>query len=163
MMNLKLLMISLAVFSLGSTALADGGAKTTDTNNTGTSTMDTNTTRQNQVTQQQGRQALDQSTIREAQEKLSDEGFDVNADGLMGPETESAVKRYQNANNLEPTGWLDQSTLNSLGIDAGERAPASVPESDQQFEDERAPTSVPESSEDPMNHSYPRSVPPSRD
>jgi len=52
----------------------------------------------------------------EAQQKLFDLGYvEVGTvDGIAGPNTSSAVTRYQEQNGLEVTGELDQSTLDSL-------------------------------------------------
>jgi len=52
----------------------------------------------------------------EAQQKLFDLGYvEVGtADGIAGPNTSSAITRYQEQNGLEVTGELDQATLDSL-------------------------------------------------
>ena len=52
----------------------------------------------------------------EAQQRLFDLGYvEVGtADGIAGPNTSSAVTRYQEQNGLEVTGELDQATLDSL-------------------------------------------------
>jgi peptidoglycan hydrolase-like protein with peptidoglycan-binding domain len=57
------------------------------------------------------------ATVTAAQRSLQRSGFyKGNLDGLMGPETEAAVREYQKNSNLEVTGQLDPSTLNNLGV-----------------------------------------------
>ena len=53
--------------------------------------------------------------IREVQAKLQELGHDPGpVDGLHGPQTVSAVKRYEIALGLEPTGNIDQYLLERL-------------------------------------------------
>lgn len=55
------------------------------------------------------------SEIRQAQEKLQDEGlYHGKVDGRMGPETQQALRQYQQKNNLRATATLDQETMNHL-------------------------------------------------
>src|SRR5688500_4533224 len=51
-----------------------------------------------------------QETIKQVQEKLSAAGHEVQADGIMGPKTEAALKEFQQSKNLEASGQLDQKT-----------------------------------------------------
>ena len=37
-------------------------------------------------------------------------------DGLMGPETRKALKKYQKIRGIDITGKIDTNTLNDLGI-----------------------------------------------
>ena len=62
---------------------------------------------------------VDQSTIRQAQEKLSDKGHEVQADGVLGPKTQAAVKEFQQSEGLQASGKLDQETLAALGVSEG--------------------------------------------
>lgn len=49
--------------------------------------------------------------------KLKEGGFlNGRADGLFGPTTEAAVKGFQSANSLEPTGIADRTMCEKLGI-----------------------------------------------
>ncbi|SMC44177.1 L,D-transpeptidase family protein [Sporomusa malonica] len=51
------------------------------------------------------------------QRKLKDMGFlSDRADGIFGKATEDAVKKYQEANNLQPTGVVDNGLVNLLQI-----------------------------------------------
>ncbi len=56
-------------------------------------------------------------TVRSAQEALNAKGYDAGtADGVVGPNTESAVRQFQQAQGLPQTGNLDQQTLSALGV-----------------------------------------------
>jgi len=55
--------------------------------------------------------------VAQVQQKLNDQGFDAGqVDGLWGPNTSAALRRYQAKNNLQQSGKLDPSTLAALGI-----------------------------------------------
>jgi|SRR5450755_1635490 murein L,D-transpeptidase YcbB/YkuD len=57
------------------------------------------------------------TTVRKAQAALNDQGYDVGAvDGRFGPNTESAVRRFQAKSGLTESGTLDRSTLSALGV-----------------------------------------------
>lgn len=57
------------------------------------------------------------SVVRSAQLSLNDRGFSAGAtDGVWGPNTEAAVRNFQQAQGLPETGALDQATLNALGV-----------------------------------------------
>jgi peptidoglycan hydrolase-like protein with peptidoglycan-binding domain len=62
---------------------------------------------------------VDQSTIRQAQEKLAGKGHEVQADGKLGPKTQAAVKEFQQSEGLKTSGKLDQQTLAALGVNEG--------------------------------------------
>jgi N-acetylmuramoyl-L-alanine amidase len=54
-------------------------------------------------------------TISGAQARLTNLGFDSGApDGIEGPKTEAAVRAFQDAFGLEPTGQLDDETMAKL-------------------------------------------------
>lgn len=78
-------------------------------------------------------QQHDADTLRQVQQQLSEKGFDPGAaDGVWGPQTESALKGFQQAQGIEPSGQLDQQTLSALGVDgaaAGGTAPSTPSES----------------------------------
>jgi peptidoglycan hydrolase-like protein with peptidoglycan-binding domain len=51
----------------------------------------------------------------ELQERLNQLGYKVGAvDGVLGPRTVEALKKYQSDNNLPPTGALDVQTIKKL-------------------------------------------------
>src|SRR5262249_58405396 len=55
--------------------------------------------------------------IRQVQERLQTVGYNPGTiDGSMGPQTQQALRWFQNAQGLKTTGDLDESTLNALGI-----------------------------------------------
>jgi peptidoglycan hydrolase-like protein with peptidoglycan-binding domain len=59
-----------------------------------------------------------QSEVIEIQKKLRVRGFDPGSiDGVFGLVTEEAVKNFQEANNLAPTGIVDLETYERLTTD----------------------------------------------
>jgi len=57
------------------------------------------------------------STVRMAQQALNDRGYGAgNIDGVWGPDTENAVRRFQQAQGLPQSGALDAQTLSALGV-----------------------------------------------
>jgi peptidoglycan hydrolase-like protein with peptidoglycan-binding domain len=64
---------------------------------------------------QQAEKAMEQNLIRQAQERLKEDGFYTGAiDGAYGPETEEALREYQKAKGLQVTGSLNQETRQTL-------------------------------------------------
>ena len=60
---------------------------------------------------------LSESTIRAAQQALNDKGYDARPiDGVWGPHTQDAVRKFQKAQGLTESGNLDHSTLAALGV-----------------------------------------------
>lgn len=91
--------------------------------------------------------------LRNAQRTLKEQGFYYGeTDGLPGPETSAAIRRFQIRNGLAVTGTLTQDTIDSLGKRSGEtptnpartlgesRAPSAPAESDQELLDRRPAT-----------------------
>ena len=63
------------------------------------------------------RYAENSDTVRSVQRALNDQGYDAGAvDGQMGPNTEDALRRFQQAQNLPQTGAPDARTLAALGV-----------------------------------------------
>ncbi len=54
--------------------------------------------------------------VRRAQSALNDKCYNVSVDGRMGPNTESAVRSFQEKNGIAQSGSLDDATLNALGV-----------------------------------------------
>ena len=54
--------------------------------------------------------------VRKAQSALNDKGYSVAVDGRMGPNTEGAVRSFQEKNGIAQSGSLDDATLNALGV-----------------------------------------------
>ena len=66
-------------------------------------------------------QAQSSETVRKAQQALKDKGFDPGpVDGIMGPQTREAVKKFQDKQaNMKGSGQLNQQTLSALGVEGG--------------------------------------------
>jgi hypothetical protein len=74
--------------------------------------------------EQSGAQQLSRENIREVQEKLNEMGHDAGpADGVWGPQTQAAIKNFQQEKQIEATGQLDQQTLNELGVEIDGQEP----------------------------------------
>ncbi len=74
---------------------------------------------------------------RDVQQQLSDLGFYYGrVDGVLGPETEAAIRRYQIRNGLSVTGTLTEETLEKLRGRGG-----GMPPTVQQTQPRRAPPS----------------------
>jgi phage tail tape-measure protein len=57
------------------------------------------------------------STVRSAQAALETQGYSPGAiDGQMGPNTRSALVKFQQDKGLTPSGTLDNATLAALGV-----------------------------------------------
>lgn len=55
--------------------------------------------------------------VREAQQALKDKGHDPGPiDGIMGPKTQAALRKFQQAEGLTTTGRLDDETRSKLGV-----------------------------------------------
>ena len=66
--------------------------------------------------QQQGQS---QEMVKQAQQKLSEQGHEVQADGILGPKTQAALKEFQQSKGLQASGQLDQQTLAALDVNEG--------------------------------------------
>jgi hypothetical protein len=56
--------------------------------------------------------------VRQAQKKLNDMGYRAGqVDGVWGPNTQAAIRNFQQAKGLEATGRLNPQTINALGIE----------------------------------------------
>lgn len=61
--------------------------------------------------------AYDASVIRAVQQALNDRGYNAGpADGQLGPVTQDAIRRFQQAAGLPPTGEPERRTLAALGV-----------------------------------------------
>ena len=50
--------------------------------------------------------------VRQVQQKLNDMGYHAGSvDGVLGPQTESALRQFQQARKLDATGHIDSNTL----------------------------------------------------
>lgn len=67
-------------------------------------------------------------TINLVQRKLDQLGYHAGKpDGKWGPRTAAAVKAYQGATGLQPTGRLNNKTLAALGLKTGRRLSGAKP------------------------------------
>lgn len=64
-----------------------------------------------------GMAATDSTQVQSVQASLRDEGYAVSVDGVWGPQTAEALRQFQTANNLSPTGEIDSETLSALDIE----------------------------------------------
>jgi len=60
--------------------------------------------------------------ISQTQQMLKQKGFYAGrVDGIDGPRTRMAIRRYQRSQNLDQTGELNQATMSSLGLSNSQR------------------------------------------
>lgn len=55
--------------------------------------------------------------VKKVQEALQKQGLDIGqtgVDGILGPATQAAIKAFQELKGIEPTGIVDEATLNAL-------------------------------------------------
>ena len=71
--------------------------------------------------QAQSSQGQNPELIKQAQTKLN-----VTADGKVGPETQKAVKEFQQSKGLKASGQLDQQTITALGVNESASAGGSA-------------------------------------
>jgi peptidoglycan hydrolase-like protein with peptidoglycan-binding domain len=72
--------------------------------------------------------AVSQALVRQVQTSLQQAGtYSGRIDGLWGPETEAAVRSYQQQHNLNATGQLDGDTLASLNLGGTNQTLGSTP------------------------------------
>ena len=65
--------------------------------------------------------------IRALQMSLNKKGFDTShVDGKWGPETQAAVKNFQQKQNIRGNGQLDRQTMAALGVNAGSASQSSA-------------------------------------
>lgn len=72
----------------------------------------------------QAKMRLSNREVRAIQEDLNDKGYKLSEDGIWGPQTTKAVRKFQANNNLTATGRLDTATIRALKADY--QAPAKV-------------------------------------
>jgi hypothetical protein len=77
--------------------------------------------------QKMRRIALSRNGVKQEQRKLQQAGlYKGKIDGKSGRETRQALMQYQQQNNLQQTGRMDQQTAQAMGIRSGEQS-ASLP------------------------------------
>ncbi len=58
--------------------------------------------------------------VQRVQAALNQKGERVKVDGVWGPQTAEAVRDFQKKNGLQPSGQLDDQTLQKLNVASGE-------------------------------------------
>jgi murein L,D-transpeptidase YcbB/YkuD len=59
---------------------------------------------------------MSEDDIRRLQQALADQGHDLEVDGIWGPNTQTALREFQERQGMDATGQLDQETLSALDI-----------------------------------------------
>lgn len=55
-------------------------------------------------------------TVRQVQRSLNREGYSLSVDGILGPETQAAIRSFQSDNDLDVSGRLNNETLSELDV-----------------------------------------------
>jgi hypothetical protein len=59
----------------------------------------------------------DRSLVRSVQQALNEDGYNAGpVDGIIGPRTSGALREFQDANGMPPTGRINSATVAALGI-----------------------------------------------
>ncbi|MGH7824535.1 MAG: peptidoglycan-binding domain-containing protein [Candidatus Binatia bacterium] len=65
---------------------------------------------------------MNATQVRQVQKKLNDMGFHAGqVDGVWGPNTQAALRNFQQAKGLDATGRLNEQTMNALGIEENDK------------------------------------------
>ncbi|WP_193222319.1 peptidoglycan-binding domain-containing protein [Alkalilimnicola sp. S0819] len=101
---------------------------------------------------------VDDQMIRQLQQALSEQGQDLQTDGIWGPETHQALRQYQQEQGLEPSGQIDSETLASLNLENQQSAAMEQgqPEQDQQasVQEDQQQAGVSERMQDEMSAAF---------
>jgi peptidoglycan hydrolase-like protein with peptidoglycan-binding domain len=63
-------------------------------------------------------QPLSPAALTQVQERLRQVGaYNGRADGIWGPDSQSALERFQQGRGLQPTGQINPATAQALGLD----------------------------------------------
>ena len=61
--------------------------------------------------------AQSRDDVMKAQQTLKEKGFyKGSVDGMMGPQTRSALRKYQRSEDITATGRFDEATMNKMGV-----------------------------------------------
>ena len=72
-------------------------------------------------------QPVPQQTVQAVQDKLRQAGaYNGRIDGIWGVDSQTALERFQQSNQLQVTGQLNQATMATLGLDPGSVVTAPV-------------------------------------
>ena len=120
--NLGLLLALSSVAALPACSWFGGGGSSQNASSAGYSGSSSSAAQQPNYSsapsqQAEAQQPLTADTIRQVQQTLQQQGlYHSGVDGVWGPRTEAAVRSFQQKNNINPTGQLDQQTLASLNV-----------------------------------------------
>lgn len=77
--------------------------------------------------ERRGQTDVQPADVRRAQERLKEAGFNPGpTDGQLGAQTKDALKEYQKAHGLPPTGQLDEPTRELLMVQRPQGAPGQM-------------------------------------
>jgi peptidoglycan hydrolase-like protein with peptidoglycan-binding domain len=146
-MNVQKIAVAAAILSLSGLALAAGNPSSSQDQGSSASS-------QQQTTSQSSSSSSGGSAeVRQAQQALKDKGFDVGQiDGQMGPHTQQALRSFQQQQNIQSSGQLDQQTLAALGVSSSSEGAQSSP-STQSSPSSSSSESSPSSSSTPSSES----------
>lgn len=125
---MKLTYLAAALFALGgaAAALAGGGIHSRPSEFGGSGSVGASTTVQSETagSGSLGSASISAATdirndtlqVKQIQQQLSHHGYRVAADGIVGPKTKAALKKFQRSQGLEANGSLDAATLSALRI-----------------------------------------------
>lgn len=57
---------------------------------------------------------LSRNEVRQIQQQLRNNGYNLAVDGKLGPQTRAAIRTYQRDNNVQASGMLDRNTLMTM-------------------------------------------------
>jgi peptidoglycan hydrolase-like protein with peptidoglycan-binding domain len=110
-----------------------------------------------QANMNQGGQQASQQDIQQAQQQLKSQGLYRGAvDGVMGPETQTALMAFQRQHSLPQSAQLDQQTLDALnggGSNSGAGMTGSTPTGAQQPGGAQGMTNSPAGTTNPASNS----------
>ncbi|MGE5506659.1 MAG: peptidoglycan-binding domain-containing protein [Actinomycetota bacterium] len=72
--------------------------------------------------------SMNSEMIRDVQQKLQQQGYNVNVDGKMGKQTHAALRQFQQDQGIQGSGQLNQQTMAALGVERGSMQQAQTPE-----------------------------------
>lgn len=117
-----------AVITLGGVANANKGGEKEKT-------IDTNLERQAGTEEAIDLKKVKGEHAKKIQQKLQEEGFyKGEVDGILGKETQAALREFQEAKGLESSGKLDNQTASALGIELSDIQPVRGEEEKKQYE-----------------------------
>lgn len=61
-------------------------------------------------------QSMKSSQVRQVQEALNGQGYNLHVDGAMGPNTRQALRDFQQGHGLQATGRIDRDTMAALNV-----------------------------------------------